>query len=758
MLAIVFLNPLLLTGLGLAAAPIIIHLLSRRQYRRVEWGAMRFLLEAEKRNRRRVRFEQWLLVALRCLAMALLALLLSRPFVRSGLVATLLGSGPAPQRVLLIDDSASLAYQSGGKATDFDAVRAAALRTIEWLRQEQAAGAVTLYATAADEPLLRADELSFGVAEDLRQAIAQRRTSDVRAAPRRLMEKLVREHAATGAAQPVLLYVFSDFQRSDWLATSDEGNAFEPLREMPAESLRVVLVPTAAAARPNAAIVAAELERPQVIAGLPVLIRATIANYTGQPLSAASARIEVDGAPSAATPIDAIEAGRTRTLALEATLPDEGYREVTLVLDATDGLAADNRRSVGMRVRSALEVLLVSGQAATDAARDETYLLRSALSPPGPFSSGMRIETIDDGELETTDLSRFDCVALCNIAPPAEPTAAHLLRYVNLGGGVLIFAGEQNGDGVEFSRVLHAGGAGVLPLALDGVQRAEGAGVALLRGQEHPATAVFPGDGALSERVRFRAFARLIAAPASAPSSAASEGPHILARFADAAQSPALVEKSIGRGRCLLFASTADLDWNDWARAADGSYVVAMLDWVQYVARRGNDALNVRAGQAAELRLDSTLYEPAARLRPPAGSSAAVASLAAATSDADGEARFVTPPIANCGTWSIELQRRGGGEEIRPLTVSFDPRESDLAVLSPQELDAALGPVPHEIITAADALPADASDSRRELWPALLLLLTAVLMAEQTLAWWFGRPPSTTRRPLVGLRAAKAQG
>ena len=71
-LAAGFVNPALLGGLGLFLVPIIIHLLSRRHHRRVEWAAMRFLLEADKENRRRVRFEQWLLLALRCLVMVLL--------------------------------------------------------------------------------------------------------------------------------------------------------------------------------------------------------------------------------------------------------------------------------------------------------------------------------------------------------------------------------------------------------------------------------------------------------------------------------------------------------------------------------------------------------------------------------------------------------------------------------------------------------------------------------------------------------------
>jgi len=45
--------------LGAAAAPILIHLLSRRRHRETDWAAMRFLGEALRKNARRMRLEQW---------------------------------------------------------------------------------------------------------------------------------------------------------------------------------------------------------------------------------------------------------------------------------------------------------------------------------------------------------------------------------------------------------------------------------------------------------------------------------------------------------------------------------------------------------------------------------------------------------------------------------------------------------------------------------------------------------------------------
>ena len=63
-----FSTPLAAAGTIAAAAsvPIIIHLLNRRRYRIVDWAAMRFLLAAQRQNVRRLRLEQWLLLAVRC--------------------------------------------------------------------------------------------------------------------------------------------------------------------------------------------------------------------------------------------------------------------------------------------------------------------------------------------------------------------------------------------------------------------------------------------------------------------------------------------------------------------------------------------------------------------------------------------------------------------------------------------------------------------------------------------------------------------
>ncbi len=49
-----FIHPAIFwTGLGAVSIPIIIYLINRRRYRRLDWAAMKFLLEALKKNKKR---------------------------------------------------------------------------------------------------------------------------------------------------------------------------------------------------------------------------------------------------------------------------------------------------------------------------------------------------------------------------------------------------------------------------------------------------------------------------------------------------------------------------------------------------------------------------------------------------------------------------------------------------------------------------------------------------------------------------------
>lgn len=120
-----FLHPILaLAGLSAVAIPIILHLLMRRRRTPIMYGAMRFLVEAYRKHRRRLTLEQLLLLAARCLLLALIAVALGRPLLGSAM-----GARTGPTTLYLLIDNSLASSVRDGESSDLDGLetRAAAL-------------------------------------------------------------------------------------------------------------------------------------------------------------------------------------------------------------------------------------------------------------------------------------------------------------------------------------------------------------------------------------------------------------------------------------------------------------------------------------------------------------------------------------------------------------------------------------------------------------------------------------------------------
>jgi Aerotolerance regulator N-terminal len=107
-----FLQPWLLFALPLAALPIIIHLINQRRYQTVRWGAMMFLLTANRMARGFARLRQWLIMAARMLAIAGLVFAVSRPLA-SGWLGLAAGGRP-DTTIILLDRSPSMQQKGAG--------------------------------------------------------------------------------------------------------------------------------------------------------------------------------------------------------------------------------------------------------------------------------------------------------------------------------------------------------------------------------------------------------------------------------------------------------------------------------------------------------------------------------------------------------------------------------------------------------------------------------------------------------------------
>ena len=236
-LAVGFVTPwFFAAGVALASIPIVIHILNRRRFKTVNWAAMEFLLRALRRNRRRLRFEQWLLLAVRCLVLLLLGLALARP------MGCTTRRWPAWRRsapglhVIVIDNSYSMAYESDrpGAKTNLDQAKILAKGVIDRLsRGGESVAIITAARPAA--AVLGAPIYDLQAAKDAVDRIEQSYSgTDLAGALDR-----ARQIALTESGQPTkTLHLITDATRSAWEPAN--ASAFAPLGRELARSYHIV--------------------------------------------------------------------------------------------------------------------------------------------------------------------------------------------------------------------------------------------------------------------------------------------------------------------------------------------------------------------------------------------------------------------------------------------------------------------------------------------------------------------------------------
>lgn len=201
-----FTAPWLLAGLLLAALPVVLHLVQRREPPERIFPAVRYLEDATRDHRRRLRLRHLLLLVVRTLLVVALVLAAAGATLRR---AVPLGTHPPSALVVVFDNSASSATVVDGELL------------LEALRRS--ADAVLASATSADRLwLLPADGVPrSGTPELLRSALATL-TPEPRAMALGPAVSLARDLLA-GVAQPAEIVVITDGQQSAFGAVRGTG-------------------------------------------------------------------------------------------------------------------------------------------------------------------------------------------------------------------------------------------------------------------------------------------------------------------------------------------------------------------------------------------------------------------------------------------------------------------------------------------------------------------------------------------------------
>ena len=778
-----FVNGLLLWGLALAAAPVIIHILNKRRYRVHDWAAMDFLLAAQVSNRRRVKFEDLILLLLRMAIIGFLVMAVARPVLRG------LAGWREDSRVVVLDDSFSMeAVSSTGKV--FDTARESAISQVQdalggsipvsvWLgsRPGREVGKVEGQVQGGVVDGGSASSASAGAraslaGRDLLDSLRDETTSDLSLDFPRILRKLIDEAKGSAASIVRSVVLVSDYRGRDWF--EEDGSLRDSLavlfeeiaREKKlADSFNFQFVDVSSGSLDNTAITGFSIESDPVLAGVPVRIAVEVTNYGKDPRVRVEGDIEVGGSGGdefvarhkiPLPMIENISPGETVRVEIQHIFIEGG--EYPLKASITpDRLVRDDVSSLVAVVRDSLAVALVDGAPSPNRFASESGLLVAALSPRGDVPSGVSVSLIE-GEVEAKELENADCVFILNRSKLSVSEREALGDFARSGGGIAYFLGNKvNVDSyLELARP-SAGEPALFPAILK-EPGSPGARHFDFGDFRHPTLALFRGLKTSSfAHVVFRRFFLLEPLP----------GARVAGSYDDELSTPAIIEGRYapsladtgaggdgktsekdgkaadaqpefdGRGRLVVFNTTADRDWGDWP--TDYTYPILMQEWVRYLSRRHSWG---RISQVGELlRLEK---KPGVNYRiespPPADESAGAPAPVRWIRPGHGEE--YRPELA--GLFRVAASARPGileaGESARWYAVRREDSESDLGECDGESLHEALADTGIQFVMGGNVdVDAFRRDQEGEIWRWLALAAGVFLLVELFAAWWFGR-------------------
>ncbi len=707
-----------------AVAPWLIHLWHRRRYRRTSWAAMEYLLAALRETRRRLRLEEWTLLAIRTGLIVLVVLALAEPFHTPQVLTRL--TGQRVHRILVLDASLSMGTKQEDKT--------------RWERVKELAAELITRSPPCDgfSLILMAEppQVVVGVPVFDRQELL------------RELEELQLHHtsadlpATFGCVEQVLqsavhhvprldmaeVYFLSDLCRVGWqpeFANAEVQSTLEQRLSRIARQTRLVIVDVGQADVPNVAVTDVRLLEPYSAAGQTLHIEAVLKSF-GQDRPEQPVELWVNGQLVKRATVE-LPAGKATPVVLPCLVESPGEYTLEVRIEG-DHLPIDNRRFAVRKVKPVIRVLCVDGRPSGGTFQGAADFLAIALQPGTESTPKLPLqpEVAPESALLERNLNDYDCTFLCNVGQLTRSEVRLLENYLQVGGGLVFFLGDRvqaeaynrlmGGEQKESPRILPAR---LGPLVSQTVGRLNPLEyrhpiVAAFRGRERAGLLTTP----IFQYVRLHV----------------PEGSQAQVVLALANGDPLIVEEPIFQGRVVLVATSADTTWT--ALPVWPSYVPLVQEITAWAISGLRRQEQVRVGEAIGAAMPAPKEIPRIRLTPAQGPRVELRPRLEWDSVVWSYAETFWS-----GFYLVEYGPPLGQEES--YAVNPDIRESDLTKLSAEQLQEIWGPG-ISFVYETTVQPTDLSTPRVGLPPpqrltqVLLHAAVGLMVLETLLAWRMG--------------------
>lgn len=718
-----FLNPGFIGALALVAIPLIIHLLRRRKLKVIRWAAMDFLRQSQKKQSRRLRIEEIILLILRMLIVAIAVLAFARPVLRA-LGVPLLSQNARVHTIIVLDNSFSMGYRGPDGKTSWERAQAAANDILTNILKPGDSASLVLLSNKP-EALVNAPSYDLKLVQQrVRAAKLSDHASDYLAGAQ-LVNRMLK--AAQTPAKEV--YWLSDDQSNAW--TTSKKDSARPVWQEIGKQARVawVSVGTPDGQRDNLMVETPTLSRELVTPQLPVRIETRLVNYGAKPRKDLLVHLFLDGKEQTSDRVS-VDPGKAEIVSFPLTrMVKMGTRAGQVKIDDAehaDNLPRDNTSAFAVRVRERIKVLVQDPRPTSNPAKSESFYLLTAMAPSGAAES--LAPKLREGEnLSSANLRDFDAVVIAGATGLSAGDRRALTDYVKAGGGLLIFPGP-NTDAKRLNSDLKAAELQPATLGAKRVFQDEEALTLNPASIANPILTIFKDTSAMNLGT-----ARFTVTYLLEPESDANDPNAVqtLIRFSNG--DPALVERTVGLGKVMIAASGAGTTWNQLPLKT--SYVPLVYQLLSYLGRGPTSRRNLQQDEPLFLTLPLTDANKSVRVKSPDGTTKAQNS----TLDSRG-VTFSYASTSQAGLYEATVQE---SKTQDAFAVGLPAEESDLAYADPKQAVPQAGVATNKLVVADSPAQLQTTVRRSrygaEVWRSLIWLLLPLLFLESWLAQRFGR-------------------
>ena len=707
-------------GLALVSIPIIIHLLNRKRYKTVPWAAMDFLLRAMKKNRRRLKFEQWLLLATRCALLALLGLALARPMGCENSALSNFAAQRAGLHVIVIDNSGSMAYESGRPDAATNLARAKQLAKEQIDRLASGSEAVAIVTAAVPAKIELKATWDLDAARSAVDRIAQTYTgTDIAGGL-----TLAMEVARSESRQPERhLHLFTDTARTAW-----EGAPAEAIARVVPDAVKVFDVNhynVALNDQTNSAVIELEPSANLVTSQFPVDFLATLRAYG--PSQSVQTQWKLDEAVLPGGGTISLDTLTEPVVQSNARFTTGGPHVMSVSVVGSDKLRIDDTRYRVVDVASQLKTLIVEGERSGGLLGSSGAFLSFALSPPraeaAAGSGYLATEVVGELELGTKVLEDYAAIILAGVGQISSTQADALAKYVSEGGSLILFMGEAvSAEAYNTSLLPRKLMPGALVKRMTSTSEQPPFTFAFNpRGVVHPMLAAFATreNSGLDTAQVFTYWQ--LALPAETTAQRVLEyAPQ--ANSTEGSRDPAVTVHPLGAGRVVFFSTSANSEWT--TLPAKPAYVAMMHELVGGSVTSGDAWMNRVVGQPLVLPANLRLT----------ASPILTDSTGTAVPFRSGQMPPATEPLARPGMYWLNT-----GTRTLPVAVNMEADESDVRPVDEAVLRQVLGDtnVNLYVDTLAPIASSSASAGNDYGW-AVMVIVLVLIGFESFIAMWFG--------------------